>query len=489
MAPLDPSEFERELDAVSKKGADVIRGQRARAAAGAALDEALMIVVGLLVVMLIARLFGADLSRLQMLGWSLSLGALWIPLRAAFASLRAIPLRPSLLEVDRQLELKDRLTAASEYLGVKKPSPFMQLALQDARDHVDQARAASLETHASPWEMSRRGRMLALAAVVLGIAALSIGDPIVPEALPEGGGKTTVAEHDPVISNPPEELPHQPDEEKKPEPGTAPPSGSAPARPGKEAAPPTRDVKKSQGKTGLGRSADAASSSGKGQARGTPSSQGQSTKSSKDRTKKKNKKPKKRPDRPQDPDKERKAEEQSGHTTGRGAASGSNKSPAASQWSSKDQVTSDDEEDLDEDEEVDDEFDNSDARGGLQPALRDRKPPVNRDLSIGFGNMSNPDANGRGGPGTRKKSRGVASLVLGVPIPDHIKGRPNPGKTKITQERVEPQPEDIATVAAGQRRPRGAPAGHLSNPELAPWMQDLVRTYFGTLRKNTRNRP
>ena len=138
---------------------------------------------------------------------------------------------------------------------------------------------------------------------------------------------------------------------------------------------------------------------------------------------------------------------------------------------------------------MDDEFDNSDARGGLQPALRDRKPPVNRDLSIGFGNMSNPDANGRGGPGTRKKSRGVASLVLGVPIPDHIKGRPNPGKTKITQERVEPQPEDIASVKASPRRPRGTPAGHLSNPELAPWMQDLVRAYFRAIRKNSRNRP
>ncbi|MAB88681.1 MAG: hypothetical protein CMJ90_04390 [Planctomycetes bacterium] len=485
----DPDAFGRELDAIARRGADVIRGHHARTAAGAALDEALMIVVALLSWTLIAHLFGAALSPLQMLPWSLSLGALWVPVRAALASLRSIPRKPSLLEVDRQLKLKDRLTTASEFLGVSEPTPFMHLALQDARDHVDDARTASLATQSPPWSMSQRGRVLALVAVILGVVAVSIGDQAVATPAGSGVGTGTVAEEEPVRDDPPDDQTRPPDDEKKPEPGPTPPSGASPARPGKEAAPPTRDVKKSQGKTGFGRSGDAASSSGKGQARGTPSSQGQSTKSSKERTKKKSKKPKKRDERQQDPDKERKAEEESGHTTGRGAASGSNKSPAASQWSSKDQVTSDDEEDLDDDEEVDDEFDNSDARGGLQPALRDRKPPVNRDLSIGFGNMSNPDANGRGGPGTRKKSRGVASLVLGVPIPDHIKGRPNPGKTKITQERVEPQPEDIAAVKASPRRPRGTPAGHLSNPELAPWMQNLLRTYFGSLRKNSRNRP
>ena len=52
-------------------------------------------------------------------------------------------------------------------------------------------------------------------------------------------------------------------------------------------------------------------------------------------------------------------------------------------------------------------------------------------MQIGFGNRPSPDANGRGGPSQAKKSRGTASLILGVPIPDHIKGQPNPGKTKI----------------------------------------------------------
>ena len=147
-------------------------------------------------------------------------------------------------------------------------------------------------------------------------------------------------------------------------------------------------------------------------------------------------------------------------------------------WTSKDQVVSEDEEDLEQDEEVDDEFDDSDARGGLQPNLRDRRPPVNRDLGIGFGNAKNPDANGRGGPSEQKKSRGVAALVLGVPIPDHVKGKPNPGKTKITQERVEPKAEKAGRTDASERTARGSPVGHLSQPDLLPWMRDLVRDYF-----------
>ena len=107
---------------------------------------------------------------------------------------------------------------------------------------------------------------------------------------------------------------------------------------------------------------------------------------------------------------------------------------------------------------------------------------MNRDLGIGFGNQKNPDANGRGGPSEQKKSRGVASLVLGVPIPDHVKGRPNPGKTKITQERVEPMAEDAEPVTAGERRQRETPVGHLSRPDLLPWMRDLLKSYYLSLR-------
>ena len=118
----------------------------------------------------------------------------------------------------------------------------------------------------------------------------------------------------------------------------------------------------------------------------------------------------------------------------------------------------------------------------MQPNLRDRKPPVSRDLTIGFGNQPNPDANGRGGPSQPKKSRGTASLVLGVPIPDRVKGQPNPGKTKVSQERVEPRRERAPAAQAEARTPRSGPTGPLARPSLEPWMQDLLRAWFQHLR-------
>ena len=86
-----------------------------------------------------------------------------------------------------------------------------------------------------------------------------------------------------------------------------------------------------------------------------------------------------------------------------------------------------DDDEIDEEDEIEDEDESEEARGGVQPSLRDRKPPVNRDLRIGFGNQKNPDANGRGGPSAQKKSRGVASLVLGVSDPRPREGAGEPG--------------------------------------------------------------
>ncbi len=155
----------------------------------------------------------------------------------------------------------------------------------------------------------------------------------------------------------------------------------------------------------------------------------------------------------------------------------------ASPWSSKDQVSSKEEQELDDDEDIEDDFDESKARGGVQPQLRSRKPPVNRDLQIGFGGgRPNPMANGRGGAGPPKKQRGVAQLVLGIHFPDHISGKPNPGMSKITQEQIDPQPEAADRAEAGDRGRRSQPTGPVARPRLMPWMQTLVRDYFSNRR-------
>jgi hypothetical protein len=69
-------------------------------------------------------------------------------------------------------------------------------------------------------------------------------------------------------------------------------------------------------------------------------------------------------------------------------------------------------------------------------------------------------------------------LVLGVPIPDRVKGQPNPGKTKITQERVQPKAEAQVSADAQNRRPRSSPSASLQRQDLEPWMRSLVRDYF-----------
>jgi hypothetical protein len=183
-------------------------------------------------------------------------------------------------------------------------------------------------------------------------------------------------------------------------------------------------------------------------------------------------------------------EEQGGASAGRGTAKGSNRNTTTSKWTGKDQVTSPDEQEIEEDEDTEDESEEQRNRGGMQPNLRDRRPPASRDLRIGFGNQPNPDANGRGGPSEQKKSRGTASLVLGVPIPDRVKGQPNPGPTRITQERIEPTAEESPDRPVSARTPRTTDLGPLARPkppapttQLTPWQRQLIRRYLDDRRQ------
>ena len=243
------------------------------------------------------------------------------------------------------------------------------------------------------------------------------------------------------------------------------------------------DVKETRGSLGAGRPADASSSQGSSNSKAAPSNQGQSSKQPPDRKPLEKKQSPKKPGSDDAPPKKKTESEESGSTAGRGSSRGSNKNPATSEWASKDQVTNPEDEAVEDDDEIEDEEEEQESRGGIQPNLRDRKPPVNRDLRIGFGNRKNPDANGRGGPSEQKKSRGVASLVLGVPVPDRIKGQPNRGKTKITQERIEPKDEDAQAIPAEARAARAGPQGRIPRYELEASLRRLIRTYFLTPRE------
>lgn len=133
-----------------------------------------------------------------------------------------------------------------------------------------------------------------------------------------------------------------------------------------------------------------------------------------------------------------------------------------------------------EDEEVEDEEEESEQRGGVMPSTRDNMQPPARELSI---SGDGPPDDGRGGPTPPKKSRGTASLVLGVRLPDQVRGQPNPGTAKTTIEQVPPVPRDAAprpasAAPAGPLSPnvqRAAPAGH--------HLSDTVRRYHELLKK------
>lgn len=489
------SELESHLKSVATRAQGVVRERRTKDAALAAFDRitfiALLAVPTALILWVGLSQVGAIALPLPPLGWTLAITilapAIAIGVRAARASREPVGRAQALALADHELGLEDRLVSAAEFVECEARTGFMEAALEDAEQAARVAEHAGLRAPAGAIP-SRGWTSLAIAATALFVALVYwigpyLGLDVVTPTTSGTGPVASVGESaERTATRKPSVAPDvAPEPERDTKESELPPleSGTDPqVRPGTL----TEETKKTRGRTGQGSSANASSSSGASDSRDSPSSQGQSSLEPPKTTPKKPKPAKERKPRDAEGPNKKKKEEKSGATAGRGMASGSTKSPDASEWDSKDQVVSEDEADLESDEEVDDEFDDQDARGGLQPQLRDRKPPVNRDLSIGFGNQKNPDANGRGGQSEQKKSRGVASLVLGVSIPDHVKGRPNPGKTKVTQERVEPRREDSAVIDAAPRPEREAPVGEVTRTELAPWMRRLLRDYYLSLR-------
>ena len=487
------SSLRSDLDTIGRSAASTIHEARIRSSAFGALEAAALVccVPPLLQIIAILLTGGPLFSIGWLVIWTLGLPLVWVCFRSLGSVAETIERETAIAEVDRELGLGDRLIAAAEFLEVEDPGPFHLAAIDDAAPAVERALETGLARRALP-PVPRGTEVRLVGAILLFCVAFALepsrDDGVDPGRTARNDDLPQVAARSPDTDDDPHRPPVEPTpppaaETRRPDPN---PSGTEPGA--ERSGELSDDVKKTLGKTTSGKSSAAASASGTSQSKGSPSNQSQKSDEQNEKSKRKQKKkPKEAKEQKDEPAPPKDPEEMSGATAGRGAASGSSKSPSASKWSSKDQVTSDDEEDLEEDEEVDDEFDNSDARGGVQPQLRDRKPPVNRDLTIGFGNGKNPDANGRGGPSEQKKSRGVASLVLGVPIPDHVKGRPNPGKTKITQERVEPQAEDAPDVAATPRTARESGIGRVPRPDLLPWMQSMVKSYYQQIRAEESN--
>ena len=129
---------------------------------------------------------------------------------------------------------------------------------------------------------------------------------------------------------------------------------------------------------------------------------------------------------------------------------------------------------------VEDEEDEAqEASSSRSPALVSRKSPVDRSLTLSANNDQQPEElNGRGGPSGTKKTRGVAAMLLGVPLSDHLAGEPNPGRVKVRKERAAPEEKAVALVDAAPRRSRDEAFGSLDHIRLPPWARQAVRDFF-----------
>ncbi|MBK7874265.1 MAG: hypothetical protein IPJ77_00665 [Planctomycetes bacterium] len=476
-----------ELETLGLRTDRARRGRAARLAAADALRDAAPWTLGIALVglawALVARAAPAwpALSPWLVLAAALAPIAVLLLARVTPVATRPLDAGEGLSRLDRELDLHERLRTAWELDALAASDPFARAAVSEGLAHVEHAYAHVLRPH-ERVPIARRAWLAPVAALLVILATAWLAR--------DAARTDELAKHDGALPTPntPRDARARDDAAaKRSDPPPAPNARDARAK--EDANPRTPEERRAQaelasaskestGKSGAGRSADAASTSSSSDSQGLPSSPtkpadgGEKPKASDKKTKPKKPREETAPAKAKPP-------QESGATAGRGTGSGSSKNPGSTDWASKDQVSNDEEPPLAEDAEVDDEESEDEARGGLQPSLRDRRPAVNRDLTIGFGNQPPPpDANGRGGPSEQKKSRGVASLVLGVPIPDHVKGRPNPGRTKITQERVEPRAEDALPITASARAPRAGFVGPLARPELEPWMRALVANYF-----------
>lgn len=408
------------------------------------------------------------------------------------ASQRRVDRRSGLRLFDRQLDLQDRLVTADEFLAANidtRPAGdaadrFKRAAIADAGTHVARALQTRLAPlRLPPWRVAPRSWAAVPGAALALFAAFWIG------GAPPGDGP---AGHEPTtLAATLEALParvvaalaerHQP----RPRQNSRPPDERAEAndaKPSAEAS--TRSIRTDQpadGQSHAGGQASSRSSSRAMSSNGTPSNQQTPSKALEDDPPQDQKPGAPRPAKKADG---RKAEPQeTSATSGQGQSNSSSTDTSRIPASEQPDRAGASKDDGKDDPGMQDEVDEEKTAGVERPSLRKNKPPVDRNLSPRpAGDQANPNANGRSGPSGQKKTRGVPSMILGVPTPDRIQGMTNPGRSKVTQENSTPKEEPQADVAAEARAARERAFGAVEHPRLEAWMQSLIETYFTRIR-------
>ncbi|WIO75051.1 hypothetical protein QP938_03855 [Porticoccaceae bacterium LTM1] len=448
----------------------------------------------IILTVLIAKLSGSEspLSYLQMV-----LLFVLVPVVAwgvAFAVTllgHKIDRRVALAFYDQRLGVKDRLQTADEFINKEQLSDFEQAAVSDAVPFIDEALSSKLPAVnlAGPKLSHHNWKYAALGVGVLAVAMLlnqahfslsgtddaSLTEPVIAAI----DTRSNHQSDDPMAVE--ENAPRQPETQ-------APPQAKRQHKAGKpsEGSQPVEPQKASPGTPKAASAASDQESSSKQSQSGSAGSGASSQSSGSKDEKKKDEKPagtqkKKSEAKPKEAE-EQEQNSAAGVASGKGNTSGQNpadsdKEAADNKAQQEDEGTNDEDPESEEDEE-------QKANSAASPKKNQRKAPVDRKLSPSgaMGDKENEDANGRGGPGGLKKTRGVAAMLLGVPMPDRLQGTPNPGRTKSIQEQSQPEEQVVAPVAASFRGTSNGPIGQLAHKDLMPQLKQVVRDYFTALR-------
>jgi hypothetical protein len=253
----------------------------------------------------------------------------------------------------------------------------------------------------------------------------------------------------------------------------------------------SRNEKGAAGQPNSGTAAMARSRSNSKDAAGDPSSQKNSSKPKKPEEEK----PEEKDDK-EDKNRKNKKEEQKSTQTMMSATSGEGKlsmthsSPSEFDLPEREDKAGAGTKQENSDAESEDEDEQEKTNTAEKPSLSQKMNAMNRDgsnsvpfTSEGRKLFSSPEFGRANGGEPTKKSRGVPSMVLGVPVPDRVIGMVHPGRSKVTQEDAKPTQESSQMLQAQLRLARADAIGRIAHPGLPGWMRRLVADYFVTLRQ------
>ena len=401
----------------------------------------------------------------------------------------------SLALFDRELGYKDRLQTADEFLKLDDLSPFQRASVDDAIPFAEKAtntklkdiKIATPSIHSTKWGYGIAAAVLIVVGIMTNIGGFASQSPTVdaPEEFvamvePEDPPLPEVVEIDQetrsIVAPPEQQRGEDSIQESVLESSEVATQDSALRRANPSDSSPQQSSQ-------MGMSGGASQDNKAGSAASNLSGQGNPEKKKETEPGPTKEGESKKSNSPLDKE-QQKDESATGIAGGKGSGTGRQSSSA--EMMENDNKTKQDDMDSDVDLESDDEEDEQqEAANAGRPLLNQRKAPVDRNLSPSgmIGQDEDERANGRGGPGGLKKTRGVAAMLLGVPMPDQLRSQINPGRIKIQRERAVPHPSEVDAVASENRGEMDESVGKVPRQTLRPWMRNVVSKYFATLRQ------